>query len=594
MKFGRLFRCARESGLRAAALAAAACAVAVPGWAQDAQRAESLRQALLDRVNLPEAQEDDADSGDAAGEEGGSEVILPKLRGLVLVSSQKAVKLTPAPAAAGVRNEVDDAPPALTGAVEGFLGQPLTLDLLADVNRAINRVYRENDRPVVDAYLPEQDISNGVVQIVVIEGRLGEIRVEGATQSKPDYLARQMRTQPGDRLRESDLAWNLDWLSDHPFREVTLVFEPGTEDGATDIVLRTRDAKPIRLHAGIDNTGLDSTGENQWNFGATWGRVFGTEHTAAYQYTTDLEFETLEAHSLFYRVPLPWRHRIDLLAAHVRSDLDFLVDGEDIGVGGESTLAAAEYVLPLRPRFFQLSRSQWSLGAEYKSTNSDVEFGGESVFDETAAVLQFNLGWEGARPDRFGATGLGLGLTWSPGDALGNNDDQSFGAQRGGATADYFYTELAVERLFKLPREWSLTLTGAGQWSNSRLISTEQLLAGGYRTVRGFDENLLRGDEGVLGSVELISPPVSLAGMFGRVADDDLHFVLFGDAAWLSAVDAAEGEADEEISSLGMELNYRVGANFSVFAGYGWHLSVDSVQDVDSDGRLHFGATVRF
>ena len=37
--------------------------------------------------------------------------------------------------------------------------------------RQIVIYYRENERPVVDVVVPEQDITSGVIQIVVIEAR---------------------------------------------------------------------------------------------------------------------------------------------------------------------------------------------------------------------------------------------------------------------------------------------------------------------------------------------------------------------------------------------------------------------------------------
>tara|TARA_R110002096_G_scaffold147671_21_gene307794 strand:- start:13661 stop:15418 length:1758 start_codon:yes stop_codon:yes gene_type:complete len=560
--------------------------------AQDKDRTEELKQNVLKELGLDTLSLDESPADDLAVKDGSDKVILHALNGLVLLPKQDLVNQTPA-RKGEIDNQLEGAPENLVEALSGFLGQPLTLNLLADVNRTINRVYREDDRPVVDAYLPEQDVSSGVVQLVVTEGLLGEVRVEGAERSDPDYLIRQIKTEPGSSIRQSDLGWDLDWLNDHPFRKVKMIFEPGETDGTTDIVLQTTDAKPLRLHTGIDNTGLELTGENQWDFGITWGRVFNTEQIAAYQYTTDLEFESLEAHSLFYRIPLPWRHRIDLVGALVKSDAELFSGDDAIGVGGESSLAGLEYVIPIRSRLFDLSKSELSFGTDYKTTNSDLEFGGQNVFDETASVLQFSLGWKGARPDKLGATGLGLGLTWSPGNSIGNNDESSFEAQRTGASPDYLYTEMTLERLIKLPMSWNLTFSGTGQWSNSRLISTEQLLAGGYRTVRGFDENLIRGDAGFVGSLELIAPPVSVAQLLGQNFNDELTTAFFLDAAWLSSNDSIEGEVDQEISSLGLEMRYNWGSNWLMRAGYGWHLSSDGV-DEDGSGRLHFGATLRY
>lgn len=53
-----------------------------------------------------------------------------------------------------------------------------------------------------------------------------------------------------------------------------------------------------------------------------------------------------------------------------------------------------------------------------------------------------------------------------------------------------------------------------GQWANSLLYSGERISAGGEYTVRGYRENLLLADKGLIGSVEL-ARPISLSGRKG-------------------------------------------------------------------------------
>ena len=50
-----------------------------------------------------------------------------------------------------------------------YLGQPVTRGKLNELVKSIIVYYREHDRPVVDVAVPAQDITNGVLQIVVLE-----------------------------------------------------------------------------------------------------------------------------------------------------------------------------------------------------------------------------------------------------------------------------------------------------------------------------------------------------------------------------------------------------------------------------------------
>lgn len=68
--------------------------------------------------------------------------------------------------------------------VAGYLGGPITLRELNQMSRDIILFYRRSGLPVVDVIIPEQKITQGTVQIVVIEARIGEVRVEGGCSGR--------------------------------------------------------------------------------------------------------------------------------------------------------------------------------------------------------------------------------------------------------------------------------------------------------------------------------------------------------------------------------------------------------------------------
>lgn len=558
--------------------------------AQDVERAGSLRDQLLGELGLGEIVDQTGDESAAAETPDDDTELLPSLNGLVLVPHVDEVSVDPIELdEASVDDRGVEPPAGVVEALGAFLEEPVTLARLSEITNTITDLYKENDRPVVDAFLPEQNVTTGVVQIVVVEGKVGEIRVEGAEHTSEEYVLKSVRLKPGDPIRESTMQFDLDWLNAQPLRNANLLFERGEEYGQTDLIVQVQDARPLRAHAGFGNTGLDLTGENEWNFGLTKGFLAGTEQLLSYQYTTDSEFDGLKSHSGFWWAPLPWRHRIEVIGAHVTSEATIPVDDEtDIGVGGASSLIVVDYVIPIEDRPFEMKRLDLRFGFDFKSTNNDLEFGGAQVFDETAEVIQFRMGFEGQRDDKFGPMGIGANVVWSPGDLSSSNDDGSFSSQRGGATSDYFYAELTMERLFSLPQNWNLAVTSNAQWSASRLISSEQLLAGGYRSVRGFDENLARGDAGIVSSVELLPPPTPIMG-YG-----ELQPIIFYDSGWLTNKDAGSGEPNVTLSSIGVELKYRLGARAQMRAGYGWHVSDRGVDDVDGNGKFHFGATIHY
>jgi hemolysin activation/secretion protein len=237
------------------------------------------------------------------------------------------------------------------------------------------------------------------------------------------------------------------------------------------------------------------------------------------------------------------------------------------------------------------------LGFDAKSSNNNLEFGGTEVYDTTTEIYQFTAGYDMTLSDRLGVTRIDLNTYFSPGGWTGQNTDETFEQARFGASADYIYGNVGVERQQRLPREWSLRARGQGQLSSGNLLASEQLGTGGYDTVRGFEQRIIRGDQGMWGSLELYTPPVSIA----RIADwknetDELRFLAFVDAAVLGNVDPIVDEPGKlEMASVGVGLRWRYSDWFRLRLDYGHPVGTNNLGGiVEENGRLHIGATANF
>ena len=240
-------------------------------------------------------------------------------------------------------------------------------------------------------------------------------------------------------------------------------------------------------------------------------------------------------------------------------------------------------------------RQELVAGLDWKSTNTDLIFGGLSALASTAEVFQLRLTYEAVWRDDLGYNLISLGSVLSPGNVLNHNDDLSFDELREGATSDYGYGFLEIERGIDLPADFTLVMRGRGQVTSDRLLSTEQLLAGGYLTVRGFDENLVRGDSGGIVNLEIQSPAFSLAHHFGSEAKDEWKGLVFYDGAFLDNSDPLAGEVSPALQSAGLGFTCKVGETAHLRAAYGWALDTHGVIGGElPDGRLHFGLTMRY
>jgi hemolysin activation/secretion protein len=76
---------------------------------------------------------------------------------------------------------------------------------------------------------------------------------------------------------------------------------------------------------------------------------------------------------------------------------------------------------------------------------------------------------------------------------------------------------------------------GEGQWASGLLYSMERFSVGGQDTVRGYRENLLLGDDGVVGSIELSCPFGVSRGFCTARAEDwrTVRVAVFTDGGWV-------------------------------------------------------------
>jgi len=507
-------------------------------------------------------------------------VALPVLRGLLFVPSMDALHgagVSPASAGpTGIATAglplLDD--PAFTAQLAPFIGHELRFADLQQITRRTTDWYRTHGRPFVAVIVPPQNVSAGVVQIVVTEYRLGTVQVAGNRWFSSDLLRRESDLAPGQTLTLPAVQDDLDRLNGNPFRTVVTVFQPGAAPGTTDAVLQTEDRLPVRVYAGFDNAGVPSLGRGEWNLGATWGNVCGLDQILSYQFTRSLSGR-YDAHALSWTVPLPWHDRLLVFGSFAQETPDI---GDPFAEPGNSGQASLRYVFAL-PRLalsasVALSQSL-QLGYDFKTTNNNLEFGGTQVFADQAELDQFPLIYDATLTDPLGQTVLENQLVLSPGGMTGANNTAAFAAIVPGATANYAYDRISMTRISFLPRGFTWVARVSGQLSDRNLQNSEQLGAGGMGSVRGYYTDTALGSQGVLVSHEVRAPPLSLAGLLRGNAriDDQEQFGAFwdyGHVAQVRAIPDAVNEAD--LSSLGLDLHATLNRYVDVTFDIGWQL----------------------
>lgn len=114
------------------------------------------------------------------------------------------------------------------------------------------------------AYLPEQDLSDGVLKIGLFEGTVGKVTVKDNRWTKTGYIKNRVAPVPGELLKISELEQDVIKFNANNAIKLKVGLSAGEEPGTTDITLNAQDPFPFRLAFMTDNQGRQTIGTTRW------------------------------------------------------------------------------------------------------------------------------------------------------------------------------------------------------------------------------------------------------------------------------------------------------------------------------------------
>jgi len=165
-----------------------------------------------------------------------------------------------------------------------FLGLPLSSCVVQKLKQCIVKYYQKKGFLVIGVSIPaNQDITDGVLKVIINIGRLGKVKACGAKYYSDEKLASKIRIKKGEYLRKDKLLADLNWINQDPFRFCDVILEEGEEIGQTDITLCTKDCRPFRFFSGYENTGNQIAGSSRFLTGVNIGITHIMTERAVYK-----------------------------------------------------------------------------------------------------------------------------------------------------------------------------------------------------------------------------------------------------------------------------------------------------------------------
>ena len=405
-----------------------------------------------------------------------------------------------------------------------FMGPQRPLDDIEKARAALEKLYSDKGYQSVSVAIPPQRVVGGVVLLHVSESTVGRLRVRGSRWfSLGEIRAQAPSMAEGAVPNFNDIVRDIYALNQIPDRRVTPVLRAGVEPGTIDVELNVKDRLPLHGSLEVNDRFSANTTVPRLNGSLHYDNLWQMGHSLTFSFQVapkrPQDAEVFSAAYLMRFAGAPWL-TVTLNGVLQNSDVSTLgavaVQGRGRIFGGRATFA-----LPGASGFFH----NLTVGLDYK------HFGKELQGDPFAAPITY---WPGTA--QYGATWASETATTQLGATVVFNlrglssAADAFDAKRyqaGGAFIDY-RGDLA--RTDELPGGFQLVEKIQGQYSADPLIPSEQLIAGGVDSVRGYLEAQAAGDLGFFGTVEARSPSLGPAGSWL----DEWRLHLFGDGARLA------------------------------------------------------------
>lgn len=509
-------------------------------------------------------------------------ILIEKMKGVLLLGSLDLVNRNPEGEGV-VFKELD-----LPGAEEKLaarlrqliVGQPLTYNRISALKREIISFYQAHDHPVVLVVVPEQDVTDGVLQVGVIEGKVGAVIGTGGRYFSSERMLKKFHLPVGSKINTHKLLTDISWANQNPFRQTNVVFQPGKDSGTTDINIITNDRFPVRVYVGGDSTGNKLTGENRWYTGFNWGDVFGLDQNLSFQYTVSSEFHRLQSYNFNYTIPLPWQHKMTFMGGY--SEVNPKTDKTDKSTAhGWSGQANFRYIIPVGKTYGNWIQNA-QVGYDLKLTNNEVEFNSSTVHLDLAHINQFLASYYIGYTPQGHKINADVDLYFSPGNWYGKENKKAFDGLQESALPTYVYVRAALGDEWQIPKTgFNLYLMGRGQIASRTLLPSEQYGLGGYDTVRGYVQRVINYDNAFCLNCELRAPSFSIIRWFSpkRALDTMtlLGFIDYG-MGWPHTKPKQDdnGHTDPRSQTLvgvGPGLRYRMGPSLYLRLDYGFPLT---------------------
>jgi hemolysin activation/secretion protein len=428
-----------------------------------------------------------------------------------------------------------------------YLNRRLAAEDIEALRRALTVYYIDRGYINSGAVIPDQTLSGGRITIRIIEGELSRIQVHTSGRLRPGYVESRLRLDAGPPLNITDLQRRMQLLqTDVHIERLNAELKPGLERGQAELDVKVEETFPYQLWFRVNNYQSPSIGAERAEVTGIHNNVLGFGDI--FSLTLGGSDGVRPKIDVSYAFPLN-AYETTLSVQYRKNDFNSVeARFKPLDIQSQSDI----YTMMLRQPLYRTLSNEFALGftlehLENKSYLLDEPFSfSYGVVDGVAKVTAFRFSQEFIQRSQSRVLALtsrfSFGLdAW---DATTHNNSDIPDGQ--------FFDWLGQ---FQWVNRWSLWNSQSifrtdVQVSNEPLFSLEQIAVGGRYSVRGYRENQLVRDNGLIASLEWRIPIVKDTSWA-----DVVHLAPFVDygKAWNTKL---ETPYPDDIASAGFGLRW--------------------------------------
>ncbi len=447
-----------------------------------------------------------------------------------------------------------------------------------------NRTFFRNDlQRITDKYrkdgyvmmrVQDVEVKDGVVEVTILEPRVGEVVIQGNKKTKDYVIRRELKLKKGDLFNATVLRHSLNRLQAKGyFEDISVGFEPTEDPVVMDLILTVEEAKTGKLGLSVGHGS-----QSGWSGGLSYSdsnwQGLGTNLSAGFELGDNEQYWVYYSQPYMDQDTYSWnagvykRKWTDYDYYDENNNWRFTYDQEKIGA----------YVGAGR-KFRGNDQLSWFVTLDWHKVENTVTSGDSNRTPEERREMEDGK--------NFSVTASLTRNTMDPYLSYPKGDVETVNFEKGltGLGGDWDYTKYWLEAryyapLFKLmeyldfgsrgeDNPFILALRARAGWGSGDIPWGEMYVIGGANTLRGYKDDYFRGEEMLLFNAELRLP-----------VEDNITLVFFYDA----------GKAWKKSENQGMDLSDMAsskGIGIRVRTPLG-NLRLDVAQG-DDETRTHFG-----